>query len=146
KQAVRAVDSIGANIAEAYGRYHYGEKLQFFYYARGSLFETKYWLNRGQARGLFNPNQFQQLSKSLSKLAQQLNSLANKTKEQKNSGRLSKEIAEEGADYHISGNLSPEHILDEDFILFSPQDIDFLESVPTKSITNYELPITKHHE
>ncbi len=45
KQMARAGDSIGANIAEAYGRFHYGEKLQFLYYARGSLFETKYWLN-----------------------------------------------------------------------------------------------------
>lgn len=31
RQLARAVDSIGANIAEAYGRYHYGEKLQFLY-------------------------------------------------------------------------------------------------------------------
>jgi four helix bundle protein len=29
KQLARAADSIGANIAEAFGRYHYGEKLQF---------------------------------------------------------------------------------------------------------------------
>ncbi|NIP22782.1 MAG: four helix bundle protein, partial [Phycisphaerae bacterium] len=29
KQLVRAADSIGANIVEAYGRYHYGKKLQF---------------------------------------------------------------------------------------------------------------------
>jgi len=28
-QMARAADSIGANVAEAYGRYHYGEKLQF---------------------------------------------------------------------------------------------------------------------
>ena len=30
-QLARAVDSIGANIAEAYGRFHFGEKLQFLY-------------------------------------------------------------------------------------------------------------------
>lgn len=29
KQTARAVDSIGANIAEAFGRFHYGERLQF---------------------------------------------------------------------------------------------------------------------
>jgi len=41
-QLVRAADSIGANLAESYGRYHYGEKLNFLYYARGSLYETKF--------------------------------------------------------------------------------------------------------
>src|SRR5262245_361303 len=55
KQLVRAVDSIGANIAESVGRFHYGEKRQLLYYARGSLFEAKYWLNRCQARNLLTP-------------------------------------------------------------------------------------------
>lgn len=48
KQITRSADSIGANIAESFGRYNFGEKLQFLYYSRGSLFETKYWLNRTQ--------------------------------------------------------------------------------------------------
>ena len=52
KQLAKAIDSIGANIAESYGRFNYGEKLQFLYYSRGSLFETKYWLNRAVVRGL----------------------------------------------------------------------------------------------
>ncbi len=42
KQITRSADSIGANIAESVGRYNFGEKLQFLYYSRGSLFETKY--------------------------------------------------------------------------------------------------------
>ncbi len=41
KQMVRAADSIAANVAESYGRYHYGDKLNFLYYSRGSLYETK---------------------------------------------------------------------------------------------------------
>ncbi|MDX1522184.1 MAG: four helix bundle protein, partial [Anaerolineae bacterium] len=56
-QLARAADSIGANIAESFGRFHFGEKLNFLYYARGSLFETKYWLNRAVARGLMPPEQ-----------------------------------------------------------------------------------------
>ena len=48
-QLARAVDSVGANIAEAYGRFHYGEKIQFLYYARGSLFEAKYWIEYKRA-------------------------------------------------------------------------------------------------
>lgn len=42
-QFVRAIDSIGANIAEGYGRYHYLDRIKFYYNARGSLFESKYW-------------------------------------------------------------------------------------------------------
>lgn len=52
KQIARSADSIGANISESFGRFHFGEKLQFLYYARGSIFETKYWLNRVKARSL----------------------------------------------------------------------------------------------
>ena len=59
KQIVRASDSIGANIAEAFGRFNYGEKVQFLYYARGSLFETKYWLNRAVTRNLVTQTDFQ---------------------------------------------------------------------------------------
>ena len=52
KQLVRATDSIGANISESFGRFHYGEKINFLYYARGSVFESKYWLNRALKRRL----------------------------------------------------------------------------------------------
>jgi four helix bundle protein len=40
RQLVEAADSIGANIAEGYGRYHFREDLTFLYYARGSAKET----------------------------------------------------------------------------------------------------------
>ena len=57
KQLIQAADSLGANAAEAFGRYHYGDKLTFLYGARGSLFETKCWLNRTAARGLVNDHE-----------------------------------------------------------------------------------------
>ena len=38
-QLIRASRSIGANIAEGYGRYHYRENIQFCRQARGSLYE-----------------------------------------------------------------------------------------------------------
>jgi len=40
-QLRRAAVSISANIAEAYGRFHYRDKLNFYYHSRGSLYETK---------------------------------------------------------------------------------------------------------
>ena len=39
-QMRRAAVSVTLNIAEGYGRYHYLDKLRFFYIARGSLDET----------------------------------------------------------------------------------------------------------
>jgi four helix bundle protein len=43
-QFLRSIDSIGANVAEGYGRYHYKDKIKFYYNARGSLWESKHWL------------------------------------------------------------------------------------------------------
>lgn len=39
-QFIRAVDSIGANIAEGYKRYHYLDQLRFYYTSRASLSEA----------------------------------------------------------------------------------------------------------
>ena len=46
KQMVRSADSISANIAEGYGRYHYKENRNFCYFSRGSIIETKGWLKK----------------------------------------------------------------------------------------------------
>jgi four helix bundle protein len=73
KQMARSADSIGANIAESFGRYNFGEKLQFLYYSQGGIFETKYWLNRTQIRGLMNPNEAREYIDGLTALAHQLN-------------------------------------------------------------------------
>ncbi len=42
-QYITAVDSVGANIAEGYGRYHYLDRIKFYYNARASLIEAKHW-------------------------------------------------------------------------------------------------------
>jgi four helix bundle protein len=48
KQLVRPSDTISANIAEGFGRFHYKENKNFCYFSRGSLIETKGWLNKLQ--------------------------------------------------------------------------------------------------
>lgn len=43
-QFITATDSFGANTAEGFGRYHYLDKVRFYYNARGSLYEAKHWI------------------------------------------------------------------------------------------------------
>ena len=83
QQLVRAADSIGANIAESYGRYNYGEKIQFLYYSRGSLYETKYWLRRTLPRRLLAKHQVEQYADRLDAVAKQLNVFIKSLRSQK---------------------------------------------------------------
>jgi four helix bundle protein len=54
KQLVRSSDSISANIAEGFGRYHFKENKNFCYYSRGSIIETKTWLYKATSRNLID--------------------------------------------------------------------------------------------
>lgn len=117
KQITRSADSIGANIAESVGRFNFGEKLQFLYYSRGSLFETKYWLNRVKERGLMDANEIRGYVEGLTLLARQLNSFAGGLKTVRTEQKKST-VREESAVYQT--DLSE--------ILFSETDIDFLKT------------------
>lgn len=88
-QFVRATDSIGANIAEGYGRFHYLEKLKFYYYARGSYYEANnHWLSLLKERNLINEEYYQSyknISNSFSlKLNNYIATIQKKNKEHKN--------------------------------------------------------------
>lgn len=58
KQLVRSSDSIGGNIAEGFGRYHYKENKNFCYFSRGSLIETKGWIRKAKTRNLITEAQY----------------------------------------------------------------------------------------
>lgn len=124
-QFARAADSIGANIAEAFGRFHYGEKLQFLYYARGSLYETKYWLNRASARDLLTADQMQDYASHLSDLARQLNAFAASLKAQRRGNQSqSQKVSEASTEYvtvQSNGELEA---------LFSEDELQWLRIVP----------------
>ena len=72
-QFIRSVDSIGANIAEGYGRYHYKDSNKFYYNARGSLSEANHWLRLLHMRALIVDDIFYSLSKLFEQLGKQLN-------------------------------------------------------------------------
>lgn len=123
KQMARSADSVGANIAESFGRFNFGEKLQFLYYSRGSIFETKYWLNRTRIRGLMNSDEVQEYVNRLTDLARQLNTFANGLKtvraEQKPKAAAVREVQAE----YITSNLD-----DISYSLFSEDELNWLQS------------------
>jgi len=123
KQITRAVDSVGANIAESYGRFNYGEKLQFLYYSRGSLFETKYWLNRALARNLMKTDEMKGYATRLSDVARQLNTFANSLKSQRKDNKTqSKSVREPSAEYFI------EELFEDSIPLFTDTELNWLEN------------------
>ncbi|HYY21153.1 MAG TPA: four helix bundle protein [Thermoleophilaceae bacterium] len=68
---VRALDSVGANIAESSGRWDEADKRRLLVVARGSLYEAERWMLRAEARGLLTPGR----SDRLSELARVLNGM-----------------------------------------------------------------------
>jgi four helix bundle protein len=73
KQIARSADSIGSNIAEGYGRYHYKENRNFCYFSRGSIIETKGWLRKWKIRQLITVEQFDLLFEKLQTIHLKLN-------------------------------------------------------------------------
>ncbi|MCB9307873.1 MAG: four helix bundle protein [Lewinellaceae bacterium] len=72
-QFADAADSIAANIAEGYGRFHYKDKRNFYYMARGSLSETKTWALKAFQRSLLPSEIYVLLCQKLDELHRRLN-------------------------------------------------------------------------
>jgi four helix bundle protein len=71
-QMVRAADSVGANIAEGFGRGAGADRRRMFLIARGSVTETEHWLDRAAKRGLLNTDP---LDAALGEVSRLLNGL-----------------------------------------------------------------------
>jgi four helix bundle protein len=74
-QLRRAVVSISANIAEAYGRTGKADKNKFYDYARGSAYETKSLLLYGVAVNYFSQNQIDEINKRIEEVIHSLNKI-----------------------------------------------------------------------
>jgi four helix bundle protein len=77
QQFLNASDSVGANIAEGFGRYHFRDSLKFYYNARGSLYESEYWINRLKSRNLISFEMFNKYSSLIEIEKPKLNSFIN---------------------------------------------------------------------
>ena len=84
-QFIEVVDSIGANIAEGYGRFHYLDRIKFMYNARGSLLESKHWIELLFERQCLVKKDFNQFINTYNNLAPTLNAFINSIYKSKNS-------------------------------------------------------------
>jgi four helix bundle protein len=81
KQFVNAADSISANIAEGFGRYHKKDKVKFYYYSLGSVKECNDWLLKSKVRNLISEELFNQLNEMIERLPREIHQLIKFTNE-----------------------------------------------------------------
>ncbi len=81
-QWIEAVDSVGANIAEGFGRFHYLDKNKFNYNARGSLDEGMHWTELLGEREIITQEETQILLRRIAQLHVKLNNFILSTKNQ----------------------------------------------------------------
>lgn len=79
-QFIDAVDSVGANIAEGYNRFHFLDRIKFYYNSRGSLSEANdHWIELINERGKINKENYQKFKEIAAKLNFKLNNFINST-------------------------------------------------------------------
>lgn len=78
-QFIRAIDSIAANIAEGFGRYHKKDKIKFYYNSRASVFESAHWTKKADKRKLLNKEELAKILNLLRKLPKEINNLISLT-------------------------------------------------------------------
>ena len=79
KQFTRAIDSSSANIAEGFGRHHKKDKIKFYRYSRGSVYESFDWIEKARVRKLVTKKQYDHIFKMLKFLPKEINSLISYT-------------------------------------------------------------------
>jgi len=76
-QLLRAIDSVGANISEGYGRGSKADNACFVKITIGSLFETKYWLVLSNRRKLLFKNDLDKILIEIDNLLPRLSAYIN---------------------------------------------------------------------
>lgn len=83
-QMLSAIDSVGANIAEGYARYHFLEKIRFYYISRASLSEgMDHWIDLGFERKTVSKEEHEEMFSISKNLQIKLNNQIRTTGEAK---------------------------------------------------------------
>lgn len=77
KQWTRAIDSVSANISEGIGRNSFKDSRTFYYYSRGSLYESKTWFEKAKRRKLVSEEVSVLMLEKLNKLGIKMNNFIN---------------------------------------------------------------------
>lgn len=84
-QFIRATDSIGANVAEGYSRYHYLDRIKFYYNSRGSFMEANdHWLELLLERNKIQKEDYQKYKEIAEKFSIKLNNFIKSSYKSKN--------------------------------------------------------------
>ncbi len=87
KQLVRAVDSVSANISEGFGRNTFRDQRCFYYYSRGSLYESKTWIIKAYRRNIIDQKTYYELLAAFNLLGVKLNNFITSTTKLMNEAR-----------------------------------------------------------
>ena len=77
KQWIRAIDSVSANISEGFGRNNFKDQRSFYYISRGSLCESKTWLEKAKRRNLIDEENYKSLLNDFNVVGIKLNNFIN---------------------------------------------------------------------
>lgn len=87
-QMLEADDSVGANVAEGYGRFHYLEKIRFYAISRASLSEgVEHWIDLGFERGIVSDPEFELFHRIRNDVQVKLNNMIKSTYSAKNQSK-----------------------------------------------------------
>ena len=79
-QFIESTDSTGANIAEGYGRFHYLDRIKFYYNARGSFLEcNEHWIELLKERNKVTEDQYTKYKQTAQKFSLKLNNFISST-------------------------------------------------------------------
>jgi len=82
-QLRRASSSVTANMAEGFARYHYNDKIRFYYQARGSVAEVQNFLLLARDLKLIDKESCQQLGETSKDVEKLINGLIRSIEKQK---------------------------------------------------------------